>query len=692
MRTLSSSLTAAVIAAVQRPVVKLSAEDHINHFSMTITTSVNSDSVNDLCCANDGSLIRVRVTTGLNPFNQTFQWQRITDPSNVTQWQSWSTFAGSTNVTLGSGGCSVANHNGLLRAVAQQGSGGNALWLWTSSNNGVTWSSSPVTILSPPSSALVHSISSAGNNDLFFLYDVAGGCSIGCTFWNGSSWSALQSWTFSPLPNVGTLAMAWNSISNNYTVIYSDSYALKLCTVSATGTSWTTLPDIVSATTIAIQRYAPRLTLIDGLYTLTCCEIDSGSLTGSTYSYPRIRQSKDLLHWSNGFILPDLVARNGVTTIKTTFPGFTRATYIVASLPAIFYNNDYQISDSACFLNLSSRILSYQRRDQLDHSGSLDVILDNSDGGLTPFITRYPISTGTLPSSYQPIGLNTTLVLSEGYYTSTNLQETVVVGRYHITQINVERTTSQHQICLQAEDNTRLLDFQNRYPVTRSNQTLGWLLTDITARAGLFSINLPTSTQMNIVITTFILHAGQSYRQALNELCRIGWLEYYLDQNETLVFRELTTSDPSIWNYAPELASLTLCSDDQRANHVIIIGKPPLGSQMGAITSGEVWDSTHIHSTGQERLSIITDSKLTTSSLCLNRANEELAQEQRDQSRHQITVSVNPALQLLDVLTLSDQSPPVGTGFSTMARISRTLIEYQPAHCLYQMTIDLEGI
>ena len=53
------------------------------------------------------------------------------------------------------------------------------------------------------------------------------------------------------------------------------------------------------------HKLAPnaRLSLF---YTLTCSELDSGVLTGAVYSYPRLRQSADLLHWSNGLIVHDI--------------------------------------------------------------------------------------------------------------------------------------------------------------------------------------------------------------------------------------------------------------------------------------------------------------------------------------------------------------------------------------------------
>src|SRR6266852_1315116 len=169
VRSLSGTLTTAVGAKNRRPYVSCTIEDHINHLQQSVTAS-NSEGYNDCCVANDGSIIRVRLTRGGNAFQQTFQWQRITDPTVGSQWTTWTTFAGSSAVTFQDGGCAVsANSSNTIRAFAQQGTGGTALWNWWSTDGGQTWSG-PSAIVTPPGAALIKGISSAGNNDVFFQY------------------------------------------------------------------------------------------------------------------------------------------------------------------------------------------------------------------------------------------------------------------------------------------------------------------------------------------------------------------------------------------------------------------------------------------------------------------------------------------------------------------------------------------
>ncbi len=685
MRILSSTLTTAVNSSTRRPYVTLSAEDHIVHFSQTLVTTGNTDCLADMSSAGDGSIIRVRLTRGANGLQQSFQWQRITDPTNATQWQNWTTFGGGSANMFQDAGCALMNNGTLIRAFAQQGSGGNALWNWQSSDGGQTWSASPTTILSLSGSALIKGLASAGNNDCFFLYDVTGGQAIGATFWSGSAWSALQTWTLPTLP--GSSGLAVTRLNATYTIVYTDGYSLKACTTNSNATSWTALPDIATTTSTAIARFSPHLAYVDGLYNLICIEADNGLLTGSVYTYPRVRQSTDLLHWSSGYILQNMPGTFGTCFLKCMPPGTSRSRYVMACMQQVELDSDFQTSDSNRYLDLSSKILAYQRREEVGKPATITVSLDNSLSNLTPFVAIY----GT---SYQPIGLNTTLALSEGYKTGTPPQnpEAIGVAKYRIRQIIFERTPELNQLQIEAQDLSTLLDEVNRYQVSYLNQPLSWMISEICARAGLFSVALPGTTQMSTSITNFILHAGQKYRQALDELCRVGWLEYFLDQNETLQFRELSTSDPAVWSYTPEIATLALGSANQRANHVIVTGKPPVSGFFGSITDGEAYDITHMYTTGIERLLIDVDPKLTTSSLCASKAAFILQQEQRDQTAHSVTVPVNPALQLIDAITLTDQAPTFGTGKSATARIYHSEIHFQPTQGQYDMKLFMEGM
>jgi hypothetical protein len=678
-RVLSATLATAVGQATRVPTVALTIEDHIQHFA-TYQSPGNADAYHDASLAADGSIVRVQVTRGSNALQQSLRWQRVTDPTQASQWQSWTTFGGGSTNCFQDGLCAVSqNPGGTLRAFVLSGSGSN-LWSWSSSNNGASWSSSPTTVLTIPSSGLVKGIASAGNNDVFFLYDVTGGEAIGCSFFSGSSWSTLRTWTLATLSGASGLDVYWTG--SVYSIVYSDGYSLKQCTFNPGTLVWTALPDIAPVTTTAIARINPRLTYdaSTSLYNLACIEADSGLLTGSTYSYPRIRQSADLQHWSNGFVAHDISATYGAVLLQRS----NDASYLI-SMPTIQRSPNYSTANTAQYLDSSAALLSYTRKEQADRPARIELELDNTHGALSNKVGS--------ASSYQPINLNASLVLSEGYKTGATHStiERVKTGTYRINQIVFLRSPQQNRLKLIGYDLSRNLDLLNRYQVTYSGQTVAWMVTEITARAGLFHPFVPTTSATAQTIASFVLQAGQPYRRALDDLCATYHLMYFLDESEVLQFRELSASDAASWSYQPEVELVSFGSDDERSNHIVVTGKPPTGGQVGAITSAEVHDDANQHQVGLERLLHHVDPKLSSSSQCLLKAQFLLAQQQRTQVQHSVTVPLNPALQPLDVVSLSD-TPAGGTGQSGNARIMQTSATYEPQRAIYHHELYLEGV
>jgi hypothetical protein len=583
------------------------------------------------------------------------------------------------------GGCAVAQDGSSTNAFFQTGAG--AIVNWFSSNNGVSWSSTPGTILTPPSSALTKGISSAGNADVFFLYDVSGGEAIGCSFFT-SSWSSIHTWTLSPMAAVGSmsgLAVYWDGTL--YHIVYSDGYALKQVTCNSAGTVWTALPDISPSDVSALARTSPRIAKFDNLYNLICVESDSGVLTGSVYSYSRLRQSADLIHWSNGRIMQDVSTTYGVNLLKVTPPSASRAVYVLSAMSGIQLNNDFQQSDASEYLDVSSKIESYKRVDQLDKPCTLELVLDNENSSLTSSVADY------VNEVYAPIGIHTLVNFSEGYYTGTppTTQESINVGKYHIQKITFERSPGVSQIQVLARDLTLLLDIESRFQNVYTDQIVSWLITEVCARAGIFSVSLPATSQMSVTVTTFTLHAGQKYRNALNELCRIGWLEYFLDQTETLIFKELSGSDTSIWTYQPEIERWSIGTEDIQANHTIVTGQRSPGGALGNITTGESYDNIHAHAVAFERVAIAHDQKLTSAVLCADAAAFIQAQDKRDQYDHVIVAPCNPALQLLDAVETIDDGQQ-STSIDNTSRIIKQEITFDSGKAVYEQLISMEGL
>jgi hypothetical protein len=694
VRSITTTLTTAIGSKTRRPAIKLTAEDHINHLNQSIATAGNADGPSDMCVADDGSIIRVRITrdtTSLAHFTQSFQWQRITDPTNATQWTTWHTFSGGSGNVFDQGGCAVSNNSDGLRAFAQQGTGGAAIWNWYSFDGGQTWSAGPAVILTPPGNALTKGIGSAGNKDVFFLYDVLGGEQVGASFYNGA-WSALVAGTLPVIFDGKGLAVVWNSGTAQYTICYADPYTVYSATYTPGSNTWAAVGTgtLTPQNTTAIGRRSPRLSLIDGIHHLVYIEEDGGLYTGTVYNYPRVRQSVDLINWSNGFILHDMPSQFNCNLLQCTPPNTGRSRYVAATLPLVELGTTYAQSDPTQYIDLSNYVLEYKREEEIGHPGQLIVLLDNSSGALNSSVSQYG-------STYKPISINTALILSEGYYTGTppTTREVVQVGKYRIKQIAFQRAPGKSIIQIMAQDITNYFDSEARYQASYVNNTVQALIQNISTLAGVLNTNVPALSQLLTSVPTFVLHAGQKYRHALDELARVGWVEYFLDHNEILQIKQLNANDATVWTYNPEIETLVIGTDDERANHIIVSGKPPAGPNVpiGSVTNAEAFDDTHLHVTGLERFMAYTDIKLVTQTLCQNKATFLLQQAQRNQVAHHITVPANPALQLLDIITVIDQNSSVsGTGQTVNSRIYKQEVAFHAEKAEFEQIIYLEGI
>ncbi len=677
VRALSSTLASAVGATTHVPAIAVSIEDHIPHYQAYQTPGA-ADGWHDACVASDGSIVRVRLGRGTNIFAQSFQWQRVSNPASAGQWTTWTTFGGATSTCFQDGGCAISNNNGTLRAFAQQGTGGSTLWTWTSTDNGQSWSTTPISVLTPPGSASILGIGSAGNNDVFFLYQQIAGTYTGCSFFSSSSWSSLRTTTLAPPGYGGGLAAYWDG--SVYWIISSDTTTIYEYTYSPSSTSWLAYQPIAPASSAAIGRLAPRLQYdaLSGLYTLIYIESDTGTITGAIYSYPRMRQSSDLQHWSQGMIVHNITTQYGAACV------FTPTANFLISMSSVLRAQAYSQTNVNQYVSVGNAVLSYSHNEADGKAASLELVLDNNRGLFSALISQ--------PTSPQPIGPHCSVVLSEGYRTGTppTSVETVKVGTYRITSIQIQRSPQMHRLRLLCHDATSLLDLINRFQMVYVLQQLGWLLREICARSGLFALGLPSTSQLTQSVPYFVLQAGQSYRRALDELCSLYDLHFFLDQNETLQFRELSSSDSSTWSYQPELELITFGSQEQLGNHVIVTGKPP--GSASALTTAEAYDDGNMQWIGQERLIQHVDQKLLTTAQCASKASFLLTQAQRAQVQHQIHIPLNPAHQLFDVISIADYGVPAGSGQSGSGRIVESKVIYDAQQADYTSILHLEGV
>jgi hypothetical protein len=670
MRTLTTAVQNALAATGRAPVISAQLFDPIEHYSVYQTLGI-AEGVSAACVANDGSIVRAYVDRPAGAFVATLSVQRVTDPSQGTQWSTWSVLS-SANL-LRDAGCTLSNNAGVLHVFAQSGASPFNLLVWTSSDNGATWSG-PTTIAAI--NAAVRGLGSAGQNDIFYAYDSTGGVALAVSTYSGSTWSAPSTWTLGVLPACLGIDAAWDATNNRYLLPVSDGSQITGYSFTPGGGAWALVGSIApldSGSSVGISRAYPRLQRFDSLYCLSYLEIDSGAFTGLSYSYSRLRQSPDFIHWSDGFLLSQRWSF-GPTWLKAPAPpaGSAGPAYYVLNNTYAWRASLYNPANPQSYLDVSSQTLAVQRREQRGKAGQVTLRLSNAGG-------QY--------NSLSMLGLNTSLALAEGYNDpTTGSPSTVAVGIYYVDRYQYARSPVHNELLITASDATKRLDRGARLQTTYSSRTLSWLLTELAARAGLFALSILATSQFSQIVPNYVVPAGHTLRRALNDLCAIYSVYYFLDQTETLQFRELSASDTAVWSYQPEIETLTLGSDDQQANHIVVTGR----ASAGPLVYGESYDFAHITQTGQERPLYHTDPRLTTSAQAALKAGFLLSDEQRASAHHTITVPANPGLQLLDVVTLTDSPAPTGTNITTNARIAALEMHYDAQQAQFDLTLTLE--
>ncbi|HVU70227.1 MAG TPA: hypothetical protein VHD63_24065 [Ktedonobacteraceae bacterium] len=679
MRTLDAALTTALAGSTRRPALSLTIEDHTIHLSPFQTPGL-SDRWSDCCVASDGSLVYVSLTRGGTGFDQDFQYTRITDPSIASQWSTLTTFSGGSDTMFQDGCCCISNNGGTLRAFAQQGTISNNVLVWTSTTNGASWTG-PVAIMTPPGGALMKGIASAGNNDVFFFYDVTGGDTMAFSSFSGGSWSAATTWTLPNPTNGAGIAAYWTG--SQYNLVYSDGYTLHSATYN--GTTWTPGTAIASASSTSVGRLSPRLSFFDGLYHLTCSEYDSGTFSGASYQFVRVRESADFVHWSDGWIVPEISTIYGGNYLFLPAPqsGTSGARYYLLTPGTVLSTQAFSTSHSNQYLDVSASVLSYRRTERVNQPAEFVCLIDNRNGQYNGLVNL----TGS--TSYQPLGPGATMKLSEGYHVS-GVPDTILTGAYRIMKVALLRSPTQNAIQLTGLDLTERLDRRIRWQTVLSGQTLSSCLAEVAARAGLFSITITGGAQLGEQIITFVLQANQTYRHALDALCTTYGLDYFMDQNETFQIREIMPTNPSVWSYQNEIEQVAFGQDYQRANHVVVNGKPPGGGPF-SLTSSEAYDTTANAATRVERLLHHTDLKMFTTGQTTLAASLVLYAEQRAQTDTRLIVPLNPALQLLDVLTVTDAPAPTGTGQSVTGRLIEHQAIFNAQNAEYESHLSLQG-
>mgnify|MGYP001332726217 CR=1 FL=1 len=627
MRTLTSTLAAAVSATGRQPVAQVRLADDKEHYTLLRQdTSAKLVDGCAACTAADGSLVRAALFDNGAAGTADLMVQRITDPTQSSQWTSW--------ILLVSASCEASqpislslNPGNVLRLFYADGpSAGATLKVFESTTNGASWSS-PGTVYAGASSFFY--LASAGNDDLFACRNSAIGV-WDVQFFKKSSgvWQPPATWSLGTLSSMYGIAAAWNGSA--YLIALSAWYTsgISIEAYQFDGASvWADLNFVVplDASNLGFQFRLPNVQLADGLFRLTYVEHDDGAVDGTIYERYRLTNSLDFVHWSCG------PPASPQTLTSAQGAPFAKAfgSYYVTTPTYTFSWPVYSATDASRNTDMSAQLLSYARTEALLRAGEYQLTISNQNG-------QYNAAPGLVR--------NGTLLLNEGYVTSAGT-EAVNVATASIEHWHFNRAPGENELVIVARDQSRWLDDEAPLLFGYTNRTVLWLAIEIAARAGLFQVFWPGTAAMSQVIASFGIQPGQTWRQALHRLIDAYGLEYIVRADGALVLHDPGESVSSSWTWQNEVLAGQWATADLAANHVRVFSQS---------VQGEAWDYVTAEAVGLERYRHVVDRMLSSNTQAQLRAANELLLEQRKLRGGELHVPLNPGLEVLDVVTVID--------------------------------------
>ncbi|MBV9121240.1 MAG: hypothetical protein JOZ39_11075, partial [Chloroflexi bacterium] len=565
MRTLTTTLAAAVSATGRRPAAQVTLADDQEHYAL-FRQNAPAKAVDGCaaCTAPDGSLIRAALFDNGGSGNADLAVQRITDPTQASQWSTWT--------TLVAAGCEASqpvalssNPGGIVRLFYGDGlSAGATIKLFESSNSGASWTG-PSTLYAGASSFLY--LASAGNDDLLACRAISLGVwDVQFFKRTGGVWSAPVSWSLGTLSSMYGIAAAWNGANYFFALSgwFSAGIGLEAFEFDGAAT-WTNLNFIapVDGSNLGFQYRLPGLLLADGLFRLTFVEHDDGSIDGTVYDRFRLTRSLDFSHWSSPIpASPEtLTSATGASFVKAFGSYYATTPSVTFSWPL------YTSTDPARNSDVSAQVLRFQRHEALLRPGQCQVTLSNQDGLLTsaPGLVR-----------------NGTLRLNEGYVTGAGT-ELVNVATAAILHWTFHRAAGEHELVIVAEDRGSGLDLECPALLAYQNRTVLWLAIEIAARAAIFQVFWPATPAMSQTVAAFSIPPGQTWRSALHRLIDAFGIEYVIRADGSLALHDPSEGPASSWTWQNEVLAAQLAQAADAAGHVRVFGQH---------AQAEAWDYT----------------------------------------------------------------------------------------------------
>ncbi len=652
MRTLSPTLLAAQQSASAVPYLKAVISDRIGGIRRLawarLYTGAEPHGYHAACMPGDGSLIRARVSGGH------VYYQRVASPGPGSDFSAWTDLGvcADADVAL----CAEGSRVVLFYVDA----GGTQVKLRESTDNGATLGA-PVTAATASGAVTWLAADVKANGDACLVYSVAG--NVFSAKRTSGTWAAPAAWTNTTASITGlacyhhgdwNLAVAGTDSAAQaflWTCIFGDGFSQPVDT-------WSALREVTRASAGSqVTFLAPFLSRPD-TYRLAFVEKYTGTVA---YSRPNHSYSPATADFSANLwrepVPFDLASEYGQAVAFGPSSAWLSTPSGVWSAPLAIPTFD-----------LTTDVVECTARDA-PFDGRLRLVLRNDDG-------RYSV-----PPS--PLQLGAEVRLSPGHVTATG-PEASDGPAYWIDGIERVSGRGEGLIVITARDAWGLLDAwraRRTYAWAAGEKNIFGILQYLFARAGLEFSGSGQSAESSSLYPAFTVHPGGSALDAVRRLLRMI-PDVILVRGEFAFLKEPLATEASSYAYgtAHRIHSARYEDEAAPANRVQV---------HGAGVFAERFDWPGVQS-GYDRLVEVLDANLTTQSQAEDRADAELRRAAIKAQTGEITVPVNCAQELYDVIEVTD---PVAGLTAAKRRVLAIELRYatgvRPA---YEQRMTLGGV
>jgi hypothetical protein len=618
-RTLPGTITAALAATGAQPSLSVQIQNLTTEFQLFASDATTGHTHAILTSAN--TILRAVVGIAADP--NTITLQRITSPSTAGQW----TAARATIATTArsSAGCALVQTGATIRCFYFKHSTNTVVYV-ESTNDGVTWGAETSTnAATPAGGSLCYGIAATDINTVYVAaatfagFDVAAAGIYQMTL--SGSWSAFS--------NVGPVHPSWGQIRGlcsfygGRIIAGVQSRTLQTgCSASWSlpGSPWSDWIELLGMDNKNLGlSYQCPFASFDGNQ---CCFAlmlqDDGTATG-------VAQTRTPVYLSGGDVLPHLVGIIG-NTLSTN-----ACSFLIAGTIYVFdAGHVYRAIPTPAAIDVSNDLLALKITERPDGPQGISLSLANDQGQYLGVSSLSPNATITIA-----LGYNGTTLLTHTGYLDTVAQ---VASAENLTTEISGRSVSKY------------LDQVISKALIYSGQTIGQLITAIFKQVGITLDTLPVTGQFSQVVPCFMLQPGDTWATALNRLGNVYGYTSLDRATPSVTIVEPQASDPSSWSYNQETLGLAWAAHADTATLIRVIGQSATTTPAFA----DLTDDTAILLSGGQRYRHIVDRNLTTPAQARLRAQLAMHEEQQQAATGTVTVALNPAHELQDVVSITD--------------------------------------